>query len=65
MTDCKLKGRRPKGENHPQAKLTEADILHIRRLHKTGTMQKDLCIMYSKSAGAISDIINHKLWAHI
>ena len=65
MTDCKLKGRRPRGEDHPQAKLKEADILHIRELHTTGTKQKDLCIMYSKSDGAMSDIVNRKLWKHI
>jgi len=53
----------PKGRNHWNAKLTEYDVVLIRRnAHKP---LKELAKQFKVSIQTVSDIINRKKWKHI
>jgi hypothetical protein len=54
------------GERNGWAKLTEKDILEIRRLKReTNIMNKDLCIKYKISNGQMSQIVTGKSWKYL
>ena len=54
------------GEQHARAKLSEKDVLEIRRLHKENKLDyKQLASMFSVSDFTISDIIKKRSWKHI
>ena len=53
-----------KGEQHPQARLTEEDVLAIRRLAPV-TPYKILAEEYDVSKKHISHIVNRRRWTHI
>jgi len=53
----------PAGEKQGASKLTEADILNIRK--DTTTKKYILAEKYNVSRGLISDIINFKRWKHL
>lgn len=54
----------PKGELHPDAKLTEAEVASIRAEH--GQLgYKKLARKYGVSRGSIRGIVSRKTWAHI
>ncbi len=72
--------RRPRGNNHwtklkpayllvgcknPKAKLSEEDVLEIRRLRNKGKKIKYLSIRFGVSETNIKDIIYRKTWIHI
>lgn len=70
MTDMVNKGRkvgisRP-GEKHPNAKLTEKEVLEIRTRY-TGIwgQQKQLATEYGVNFKTISDIIRNRKWTHL
>lgn len=55
-----------KGEKHSQAKLTERDILEIRRLYsEEKTSKSQLATRYKVSWQAIYLIVNRRRWKHI
>ena len=52
-----------KGSSNGQSKLTEIEVLEIRRLYKTSKYtQIELSRLFNISRPAISDIINRKSW---
>lgn len=54
------------GEDNPQSKLTEKQVIEIRNKYKSGDFhEKELAIKYGINSGTISEIINRKLWRHI
>lgn len=56
----------PKGEDHNCAKLTEAQVLEIRRRYKFGTaLQIDLAKEYGVTRRHLNEIICRKVWRHI
>lgn len=65
--DMISKGRSKKaiGIMLPQTKLTNKDVLTIKKLLYLGVQQKDLAIKYKVSSAAIGNIYNGKSWAHI
>jgi len=70
--DKVAKNRQAKGErvtnrgtNSGMAKLTDADVLDIRRLYAEGVQQIELAPRYGISQGQISKIVLRKTWAHI
>ena len=70
--DAKAKGRLSrgephsfKGERHPAAKLTEADVLAIRIAHAAGERQADLASRYGVRVMAISDVVRGARWSHV
>jgi len=55
-----------KGEKHGRVKLSEKEVLEIRRIFATGDYsQTTLGEMFDVSQQHVSDIINRKLWQHI
>lgn len=68
LQDMIRKGRAvlsTKGEHHGRAKLTEADVLEIRRLHASGVSQRALSKKYEMSKALIHAIVHRKYWTHI
>lgn len=54
------------GEQVPKAKLSEKDVLNIRKLHATGEYsQRQLARMYNLSRCPIQNIIHRRSWKHI
>lgn len=56
--------QRVHGERHPKAKLTDADVLAIRRAYRPG-LGGQLMRQYGVSQSAISAIVNHDTWKHL
>lgn len=55
-----------RGEKHPDARLTEEDVLEIRELYGTGDYyQREIGKMFGVSARHISSIVTRKKWKHI
>ena len=55
-----------KGEKHGRSKLTENQVLEIRRLYATGDYyQKALGKIFGVDQTVIGDIVNRKIWKHI
>lgn len=67
MQDMIAKGRArhpgQKGTEHPQAKLTDADVLTIRAA--TGVTQRELAERYGVTQTLISMIRRGKIWTHL
>jgi hypothetical protein len=60
------KQRGSKGEKHGQAKLTDAQVMEIRRLYAFGGITcKELAVRYGIVQGIVSAIVNHKTWRHL
>lgn len=65
---CPLSGSgisRPKGEQHPRAKLRSLDVRWIRYLRKAGISVKDLAEYYPVTQTMIRYICNRTFWKHI
>ena len=66
MDDMTNKGRdRRTGEQNGSSKLTEKQVLRIRKLHKKGFLQKTLAKQFSVDKSSIGFIVNRKTWKHI
>lgn len=74
MQDAVRKGRQSKGkilsvihegEKTHLAKLTEIQVLEIRKLRENGNKIKELAVKYCCSKGNIYCIVNRKTWRHI
>jgi hypothetical protein len=59
------KNRQAHGENHGSVKLTEEQVLEVRRLRKEGYKQRELADMFGVSQVQIHNIINRKQWRHV
>lgn len=67
MRDCAAKGRQPgaPGERHPHHKLTEAQVLNIRRLRKEGRTGPSIAQAYNISTTLVYRIAKGKTWKHL
>lgn len=68
MRDMFAKNRHPpvQGERHPRAKLTDANVVEIRRLYATGLyIQQELADKYGVHCSIIGFIVNRKIWKHV
>lgn len=63
--DMKEKGRAAKGSKNGYSKLTEADIVTIRQLHKEGFYQREIAKLYGMSQHVIGKVINRVTWRHV
>ena len=55
-----------KGEDHPNAKLTEQDVRNIVTLYNVGLYsQREIASQYGIAQMTVSDIITRKKWKHI
>jgi hypothetical protein len=64
MRDRTAKGRGAKGEDYPQSKLTEKDVIEIRRVYQDG-LGRRLAKKYSVAPCTILKIINGESWRHV
>lgn len=48
-----------------RAKVTEADVLEIRRLSATGVRNRELAVRYGVNRSTISNIIHRRAWTHL
>jgi hypothetical protein len=65
MADKDRHGRQNRGETHSSAKITEADVLEIRRLRREGFGPRELSRMFGLSSGNICGIVSGATWKHI
>lgn len=67
IDDREQKGRNnpPKGEKHPKAKLTEADVLAIREKRKQGKSFGKLAEEYSVNKKTIINAVTGKSWSYL
>lgn len=65
--DRDLKGRQvaPKGDHHPCAKLTSAQVIEIRKLKVEGIAGPQICDMFGITKDHLSQIILRKVWKHL
>ena len=54
-----------RGSSHKSSKLTEDQVLEIRKLYVEGFKQKDLALKFGIHQTLISSIITRKTWTHI
>lgn len=57
VKDKVSKGRHIYGENHPNSKLSDTDVLEIRKLASEGVWQSDLAKQFNVHHSHISDIV--------
>lgn len=62
VADTLEHGTRVRGERHPNAKLTEADVRKMRSLEGVVGVTK-LAKRFGVSAGTVSEILSRKLWS--
>lgn len=55
----------PYGERHQHAKLTDADVINIRKRHTQGETCTHIAAEYGMSRGAIAKIIKRETWTHL
>ena len=58
-------GKAARGSRHGNSKLTEKDVLEMRRLHRIGTPIRKLAFMYEIGRCAVWEICTRKRWTHI
>ena len=55
----------PRGESHHKAKLSESDIVEIRKLLVDGVSHRKLGVMFGVTHATIGAIHRRKTWAHL
>lgn len=63
--DRTLHGTQRRGETHNQSKLTEEQVLAIRRAYVSGVRQVPLSKQYGVTLSAINDIVHGRNWKHL
>lgn len=58
-------GAYPVGSFHPTSKLSEKDIVEIRRLRTAKTPLKAIAAQFKTSISNVSAIINRRSWSHV
>lgn len=64
--DKKAHGTENIGSRHGMSRLTENDVIEIRRLWQSGhLLQRDIATLYNVQPNLVSRIVNRVLWTHI
>lgn len=63
--DKVIHGTAPLGENHGGAKLTDQEVLLIRRLARAGIKGRRIAEYFDVGPMTVSRIINNQLWRHL
>jgi hypothetical protein len=64
MTEHNAGGRYQRGSDRPAAKLTDDQVVEIRKAYAGGSKQTDLAHDYGVTQGLISGIVNGHRWRH-
>lgn len=59
------KGRQPRGESCHNARLSEEDVLEIRRMHDAGIRNKRIACRFDISLTHVGHIVRGRLWKHV
>ena len=54
-----------RGVNHPRAKLTEGQVLEIRKRYKALHSQRELAEAFGVSQTTIAEVTQRKTWRHL
>lgn len=65
MQDCVAKERINRGENRPQHKLTEPDVVELRRARRTGESWRSLATKYGVAVNCIVSAVTGVTWKHV
>ncbi len=65
LADMVRKDRSCFGEDRPQSKLTEEQVLSIYRHHKDGMLQREIGDLYGITQTAVGLIVNGKRWVRL
>lgn len=66
IADRNAKNRQAKGIAHPAAKLTDDDVVEIRRRYAVGSVsQHELAAEYGINNAGICRIVRRKIWTHV
>jgi hypothetical protein len=65
MSDCSQKRRINHGENRPQSKLTEKNVIEARQLRQQGMGWKWLAERYGVRQYCVISAVTGKTWAHV
>ena len=55
----------PQGERHPNSKLTEADVLEMRRLRLRGFQYTEIAKRFPVSVVTVRDVCLRRYWGHV
>lgn len=64
-TKTKMKQSAHRGENNVSSKLTESDVLQIRKLYSEKNSSRKLAKIFNVTKNVILSIINKKTWTHV
>lgn len=66
MADKVAKKRHQWGENHPHAKLTDRQVVDIRRRYADDSISMaDLAREYGISSASVNDVLRRRTWRHV
>lgn len=55
----------PKGSQHGMSKLTEDEVVEMRRMYSSGVRQYELVRLFKIDKRTVSLVVNNKMWKHI
>lgn len=65
MADAKAHGTAPIGSRHGMSRLTESDVVEIRRRLGAGDTQQAISVAFGVSHGTIGDVAQLRTWFHM
>ena len=65
MADSSRHGTHVRGEQHPSAKLTEEQVIYIRRMRTGGTPARELAETYGVCVDTIRSAANGRKWSYL
>lgn len=66
VQDKVAKDRHSKGATHGRSKLTEEDVLEIRKMYADGYTRKEIAYVFDEvTYSTIKDIVNRTYWTHL
>lgn len=65
MADRHARGRDARGERVNHAKLTEADVLSIRRRSELGESDADIAAAFNVTRPTVNRVCNRRTWKHV
>lgn len=63
--DMKRKNRQARGSKNASAKLTEEDVINIRKMRNGGKTLLQIANKFNVSMANVSDICRRKVWKHV
>lgn len=60
-----MNGNKLRGENHPRAKLTNEQVIEIRKLYNAGFSNKLIARNFKISTWNVEEIGKRRTWTHL